>query len=171
MMHHPSQFGDVELPVHFLVPFHHLPQTREILNRVFIAPAGLSHQPLRLAPHRAAVEGRGPLSNRARPHHVVAEERKLISKALLQFRQLRVVLVLREIHLQANDGLPFRMQSQPRMVHAVLIQIGKDLVGVKGARRREQYLVQVRRKPNAGRILHGIHGAAFLVLECLHPAQ
>ena len=63
------------------------------------------------------------------------------------------------------------VQLQPRIVHAVLIEIGQDLVGVKRPRRREQHLIQMRGQPNAGRVTHGIQGASFLVFEGLYTAQ
>ena len=42
---------------------------------------------------------------------------------------------------------------------------------MKRSRRRKQHLIQMRGQPDAGRVLHRIEGAAFLVREGLHPAQ
>src|SRR5262245_5733257 len=42
---------------------------------------------------------------------------------------------------------------------------------MKWAWRGEKHLVQMRRQPDAGGILHGVHSASLLVVECLHPAQ
>ena len=39
------------------------------------------------------------------------------------------------------------------------------------AGRGKQYLIQMRGEPHAGRILHGVHGAALLVGERLQAAQ
>jgi hypothetical protein len=168
---HPALLSDVELLVDGFIPFHYLPQAGEVLHRVFIAPTGLGDQPLRLAPHRTAIEWRCPFADRARLHHVIAEELKLVPQAFFQFRQLRVVLILQKIHLQANDGPAFAVEREPGIVHAVLIEIGQNLIGMEGSRCRKQYLIQMRGQSDAHRVSHRIERAASLVLERLHAAE
>ena len=164
-MDHPAQLGDVVLFVDRLVFFHHLLQAGEVLHGVFVAPAGLSHQMLRFAPHRAAIEGGGPLADRAGLHHVVAEEWKLVAEAFLQLGQLRVALILQEIHLKPYDGPAFAVEREPRIVHAVLIEVGQDLVGVKRSGGGEQHLVQMRGQPDTGRVPHRIERASSSCLR------
>ena len=168
-MHHPAQLADVELPIDRLPSLHHLRQTGQILYRVLIAPPRLAHQSLRLAPHRTAIERRRPFPDRARLHHIVAEELKLISQAFFQLGQSRIILVLQKIRLQAHDGPPLPVEFQPCVVHAVLIQVRQDLVRMQRSRRRKQHLVQICRQPDTGRVPHGFERAPFLVFESLHP--
>ena len=168
---HPAQAGDVEFLVDRLVPFDNLRQRRQVPRAVLVAPAGLRHEPLRLAPDGAAPKGRGPFADRAGLQHVVAEELELVPEALLQLRQLGIVLVLQEVHLQPDERAAFTVDREPGVVHAVLIEVREDLIRVQRSRRREQHLVQVRGQADAGRIRHHVERAALLVLERLHPAQ
>ena len=130
VMNHPAQLGDVVLFVDGLPFLHHLLQACEILNGVFIAPTGLSHQMLRVAPRCAAIQWSGPFADSAGAQHVVAKKRELVAETFLQLRQLRVGLILQEIHLKAHHGPALAMERQPRIVHAVLIEVREDLVGM-----------------------------------------
>ena len=146
-------------------------QRRQVPRAVLVAPAGLRHEPLRLAPDGAARQRRRPFADRAGHHHVVAEELELVPEALLQLRQLGIVLVLQEVHLQPDERAAFTVDREPGVVHAVLIEVREDLIRVQRSRRREQHLVQMRGQADAGRIRHHVERAALLVFERLHPAQ
>jgi hypothetical protein len=73
------------------------------------------------------VRNGGPLADRARAHDVVVEERELAAEPFLQLGQLRVALIPQKIHLQPDDVPAFAVQIEPRIVHAVLIEVGEDL--------------------------------------------
>jgi len=99
---------------------------------------------LRLAPHGAARERRRPLADGSRHHHVVAEELELVSETFLQLRQRRIVLVLQEVHLQPDERPAFAVHRVPGIVHAVLIEVRQDLIGVQRPRRRKEDLIEPR---------------------------
>jgi hypothetical protein len=171
VVHYPTLLGDVKLLVDGLPGLDYLPKTRQILHGVFIAPARLCNQPLGLAPHRAAAERSRPLADRTGHQHIVAEKLKLVAQTFLQLGQGGVRLILKKIHLQPDDGFPLAVQLEPRIVHAVLVQVREDLVGMQRPWGREQDLVQVRGQSHAGRVIHAVDSAALAIREGLHAAQ
>src|SRR5437868_6374529 len=63
------------------------------------------------------------------------------------------------------------MESQPRVIHAVLIEVGKNLAGMQRTRRRKQHLVQVCREAKARGVIHRVECASLLIVKGLHAAK
>src|SRR5436190_4449686 len=166
-MNNPSQIGDVEFLVDRFVGVDYLSKAGKILHAVFVSPSGFRDEALRPPPRLTTRERRGPFADGSGHHHVIAKELKLIPETLFEFRQLGVVLVLKKIHLKPDDCLSFAMKREPRVVHAILIEVGENLIGMERPRGWKQHLVEMRGQSDARGVVHRIGRTSLLVLERL----